>query len=42
MAGGAIVSEIKRFTVDAGSNFDRIDSTFIAEVGPKNSLSPSA
>ncbi len=35
-AGGAIVSEVKRFTVDAGSNFDRIDSTFTAEVGPKN------
>jgi pectinesterase len=34
-AGGAIVSEVKRFTVDAGHNFDEIESTFIAEVGPK-------
>jgi pectinesterase len=34
-AGGAIVSEIKRFTVDAGCNFDQIESTFTAEVGPK-------
>jgi hypothetical protein len=34
-AGGAIVSEVKRFTVDAGSNFDQIESIFTAEVGPK-------
>jgi Domain of unknown function (DUF4861) len=34
-AGGAIVSEVKRFTVDAGHNFDRIESTFVAEVGSK-------
>jgi len=34
-AGGAIVSEVKRFTVDAGHNLDEIESTFIAEVGPK-------
>ncbi len=27
-AGGVFVSETKRFTVDAGHNFDRIDSTF--------------
>ncbi|MES2901147.1 MAG: DUF4861 family protein [Pseudomonadota bacterium] len=27
-AGGTAVSEVKRFTVDAGSQFDRIDSTF--------------
>ena len=27
-AGGAAVSEVKRFTVDAGHQFDRIDSTF--------------
>ncbi|HEX7631307.1 MAG TPA: DUF4861 family protein [Lacunisphaera sp.] len=35
-AGGLTVSEVKRFTVDAGTNFDRIDSTFIAQVGPKS------
>jgi hypothetical protein len=35
-AGGATVSEVKRFTIDAGQNLDRIDSTFTAEVGPKN------
>jgi hypothetical protein len=34
-AGGAIVSETKRFTVDAGHNLDQIDSTFVASVGPK-------
>lgn len=34
-AGGITVSEVKRFTVDAGSNFDLIESTFTAEVGPK-------
>lgn len=28
MANGVMVSEVKRFTVDAGSNLDRIDSTF--------------
>ncbi len=28
MAGGVMVSEVKRFTVDAGSNLDRIESTF--------------
>jgi hypothetical protein len=28
MAGGVMVSETKRFTVDAGHNLDRIDSTF--------------
>ena len=28
MANGTMVSEVKRFTVDAGSNLDRIDSTF--------------
>jgi pectinesterase len=27
-AGGTMVSEVKRFTVDAGRYFDRIDSTF--------------
>ena len=27
-AGGTAVSEVKRFTVDAGHQFDRIDSTF--------------
>ncbi len=35
-AGGAIVSEVKRFTVDAGHNLDQIESTFTAWVGPKN------
>jgi len=35
-AGGAIVSEVKRFTVDAGHNLDQIDSTFTAWVGPKS------
>ena len=34
-AGGAIVSEVKRFTVDAGHNLDLIESTFTAQVGPK-------
>ena len=34
-AGGAIVSEVKRFTVDAGHQLDQIDSTFTAWVGPK-------
>ena len=29
-ANGVFVSETKRFTVDAGSNLDRIDSTFVA------------
>ncbi|HTL67847.1 MAG TPA: DUF4861 family protein [Lacunisphaera sp.] len=33
--GHGIVSEVKRFTVDAGTNFDRIDSTFTAWTGPK-------
>jgi hypothetical protein len=33
-AGGAKVSEVKRFTVDAGHYFDRIDSTFTFS-GPK-------
>lgn len=28
MANGVMVSEVKRFTVDAGHNLDRIDSTF--------------
>ena len=28
MANGRLVSEVKRFTVDAGHNFDRIESTF--------------
>lgn len=28
MADGTMVSEVKRFTVDAGHNLDRIDSTF--------------
>jgi hypothetical protein len=28
MSGGVMVSETKRFTVDAGHNLDRIDSTF--------------
>ena len=28
MANGVMVSEVKRFTVDAGSNLDRIESTF--------------
>lgn len=35
-AGGSIVSEVKRFTVDAGHNLDQIESTFTAWVGPKN------
>jgi hypothetical protein len=29
-ANGVFVTEVKRFTVDAGSNLDRIDSTFTA------------
>lgn len=33
-ANGTKVSEVKRFTVDAGHNLDRIDSTFTFE-GPK-------
>lgn len=33
--GRGIVSEVKRFTVDAGTNFDRMDSTFTAWTGPK-------
>ena len=33
-AGGR-VSETKRFTVDAGHNLDQIESTFIAQTGPK-------
>ena len=32
---GGIVSETKRFTVDAGCNFDQMDSTFVAHTGPK-------
>jgi hypothetical protein len=35
-AGGAIVSEVKRFTVDAGHNLDLVESTFTAHVGPKD------
>jgi len=35
MANGTIVSEVKRFTVDAGHNLDQIESTFTVEVGPK-------
>jgi hypothetical protein len=35
MANGTIVSEVKRFTVDAGHNLDQIDSTFTVAVGPK-------
>ena len=31
---GVKVSETKRFTVDAGSNLDRIESTFVIEGGP--------
>ena len=34
-ANGVVVTEVKRFTVDAGHNLDQIDSTFIVEVGPK-------
>lgn len=34
-AGKLTVSEVKRFTVDAGHNLDQIDSTFTAWVGPK-------
>jgi hypothetical protein len=34
-ANGPIVTEVKRFTVDAGHNLDRIESTFTAETGPK-------
>ncbi|MDB6113079.1 MAG: hypothetical protein JWQ62_24 [Lacunisphaera sp.] len=32
---GGIVSETKRFTVDAGHNLDQIESTFTAFTGPK-------
>jgi hypothetical protein len=32
-AGGAKVSEVKRFTVDAGHYFDQIDSTFVSNSG---------
>jgi len=35
MANGSIVSEVKRFTVDAGHNLDCIESTFYAQTGPK-------
>ncbi len=35
MANGTMVSEVKRFTVDAGHNLDRIDSTFTV-VGGKD------
>jgi hypothetical protein len=35
-AGALTVSEVKRFTVDAGHNLDEIDSTFTAWVGPKS------
>jgi pectinesterase len=35
MANGTMVSEVKRFTVDAGSNLDRIESTFTV-VGGKD------
>jgi hypothetical protein len=34
-ANGTIVSETKRFTVDAGHNLDQIESTFNVSVGPK-------
>ena len=34
-ANGAKISEVKRFTVDAGHNLDLIASTFTAEAGPK-------
>jgi hypothetical protein len=34
-ANGIFVSEVKRFTVDAGSNLDRIDSTFRAAGAPR-------
>lgn len=34
-AGGVSVSETKRFTVDAGHNLDRIESTFAATGGAK-------
>jgi hypothetical protein len=34
-ANGIYYSEVKRFTVDAGHNLDRIESTFTAETGPK-------
>jgi pectinesterase len=33
---GAKVSEVKRFTVDAGHNFDTVDSTFTVEGGAKD------
>ena len=33
--GAGIVSETKRFTVDAGHNLDEIESTFTAYTGPK-------
>ena len=35
MANGIIVSEVKRFTVDAGHQLDQIESTFTVAVGPK-------
>jgi hypothetical protein len=35
MANGTIVSEVKRFTVDAGHNLDQIESTFTVAAGPK-------
>jgi pectinesterase len=34
-ANGVKVSEVKRFTVDAGQNLDRIDSTFTFEGAPE-------
>jgi len=36
VTGTGIVSETKRFTVDAGHNLDQIESTFTAFTGPKN------
>ncbi len=38
MANGTIVSEVKRFTVDAGHNLDQIESTFTVAAGPKEIL----
>lgn len=36
-ANGVIVSEVKRFTIDAGHNLDQIDSTFTV-VGPTKTI----
>ena len=38
MANGVMVSEVKRFTVDAGHNLDQLDSTFTVVAGAAKEL----